>query len=181
MTPSLLKEIAREGDYSKLPSAHVAIYSNLDPSCCPEGKSVITTMDLADPELFERSLDPGRKRGKAYETLKKRITSQLLKKAARALDMPDLERHVEVLEVATPITLERYTGNRGGSFVGWKWTPELAEQGHFSQQSPVENLFLCGHWVSPGGGVNFVMTGGINAAEIADAYLRSQLQEAGRS
>jgi phytoene dehydrogenase-like protein len=172
MTPSLLKEIAREGDYSKLPSAHVAIYSNLDPSCCPAGKSVITTMDLADPELFERSLDPGRKRGKAYKALKQRITSQLLKKAARALDIPDLERHVEVLELATPITLERYTGNRGGSFVGWKWTPELAVQGHFPQQSPIQNLFLCGHWVSPGGGVNFVMTGGINAAEIADAYLR---------
>jgi phytoene dehydrogenase-like protein len=172
MTPALLKEIAREGDYSKLPNAHVAIYSNLDPSCCPEGKSVITTMDLADPELFESSLDPGRKRGRAYEALKKRITSQLLQKAARALDMPNLERHVEVLEVATPVTLERYTGNRGGSFVGWKWTPELAVQGHFSQQSPVENLFLCGHWVSPGGGVNFVMTGGINAAKLADAYLR---------
>ncbi|MBW1683746.1 MAG: NAD(P)/FAD-dependent oxidoreductase [Deltaproteobacteria bacterium] len=172
MTPALLKEIAREGDYSKLPNAHVAIYSNLDPSCCPEGKSVITTMDLADPELFESSLDPGRKRGRAYEALKKRITSQLLQKAARALDMPNLERYVEVLEVATPVTLERYTGNRGGSFVGWKWTPELAVQGHFSQQSPVENLFLCGHWVSPGGGVNFVMTGGINAAELADAYLR---------
>ena len=174
MTPSLLAEIAREGDYSKLPSAHVAVYSNLDPSCCPEGKSVITTMDMADPELFERSLDPGRKRGKAYKELKQRITSQLLKKAARALGIPDLESHVEVLEVATPITLERYTGNRGGSFVGWKWTAKQAAEDHFAQQSPVDNLFLCGHWVSPGGGVNFAMTGGTNAGEFADAYLRSR-------
>jgi prolycopene isomerase len=173
-TPSLIAEIAREGDYSKLPGAHVAIFSNVDPSCCPPGKSLIITMDLADPDLFERSLDPGRKRGKAYKELKQRLTSQLVNNAARALDMPDLEKHIEVLEVATPITLERYTGNRGGSFVGWKWSAKQAAEGHFPQQSPIENLFLCGHWVSPGGGVNFVMTSGVNAAESVDAFLRSQ-------
>jgi phytoene dehydrogenase-like protein len=171
LTPELLEEISREGDFSKAPSAHVAIYSNLDPSCCPPGKSLITTMDMTDPEIFERSLDPGRKRGKAYKELKQRITAQLLEKAARALGIPDLESHVEVLEVATPITLERYTGNRGGSFVGWKWSAEQAADGHFSQESPIGNLFLCGHWVSPGGGVNFVMASGVNAGEIADEYL----------
>jgi len=171
MTPALLEEITREGDYSKVPSAHVAIYSNVDPSCCPPGKSLITTMDLADPELFERSLDPGRKRGKAYKELKERITSQLLAKAARALGIPDLEDHVEVLEVATPITLERNTGNRGGSFVGWKWDAEQAADDHLPQESPIGNLFLCGHWVAPGGGVNFVMAGGVDAGEIADEYL----------
>jgi phytoene dehydrogenase-like protein len=128
-------------------------------------------MDMTDPEIFERSLDPGRKRGKAYKELKQRITAQLLEKAARALGIPDLESHVEVLEVATPITLERYTGNRGGSFVGWKWSAEQAADGHFPQESPIGNLFLCGHWVSPGGGVNFVMSSGVNAGEIADEYL----------
>ncbi len=101
------------------------------------------------------------------------ITSQLLAKAARALGIPDLERHIEVLEVATPITLERFTGNRGGSFVGWKWSAEQAADDHFPQESPVENLFLCGHWVAPGGGVSNVMVGGNKAAESADAYLRS--------
>jgi prolycopene isomerase len=58
--------------------------------------------------------------------------------------------------------------------VGWKWTAKQASDGHFPQQSPIENLFLCGHWVSPGGGVNFVMTSGINAAEFVHAYLQDQ-------
>jgi phytoene dehydrogenase-like protein len=43
---------------------------------------------------------------------------------------------------------------------------------HFPQESPVENLFLCGQWVAPGGGVSNVMVGGNKAAEIADGYLR---------
>jgi prolycopene isomerase len=170
---TLFDEFARTGDYSKLPAANVTIYSNVDPTCCPEGKSVVTTMVLAEPELYERSLDPGRKRGKAYKELKKKLTSQLLDKMKRALGIPDLERHIEVLELSTPITLERYTANRGGAYVGWKYSPGQVKA-HFPQQSPVENLFLCGHWVAPGGGVSNVMVGGINAAEMADGYLQSQ-------
>jgi phytoene dehydrogenase-like protein len=88
----------------------------------------------------------------------------------RALGIDDLERHIEVLELATPITLERYTANRAGAYVGWKYSPDQA-QDYFPQQSPVENLFLCGHWVAPGGGVSNVMVGGNNAAEIADQHL----------
>jgi prolycopene isomerase len=171
-SPSAFGEAARDGDYSKLPSASATIYSNIDPSCCPEGKSVVATMVLAKPDLFEGALDPGRKRGKRYKELKARLTSQLLEKMARALDIVDLERHVEVLELATPITLERYTSNRGGAYVGWKYSTNQA-QDHFPQKSPVENLFLCGHWVAPGGGVSNVMRGGNIAAEIADGYLRS--------
>ena len=171
-TPSPFGEIAREGDFSKLPSAMATIYSNIDPSCCPEGKSVVATMVLAEPERFERALGPGRQRGRAYKELKKDLTAQLLEKMARALGIPDLEGHVEVLELSTPITIERYTENRGGSYVGWKYSSDQANA-HFSQKSPVANLFLCGHWVAPGGGVSNVMTGGNNATEIADAYLRS--------
>jgi phytoene dehydrogenase-like protein len=170
---TLFDDMARTGDYSRLPAAHVTIYSNVDPSCCPEGKSIVTTMVLAEPELFERALDPGRKRGKAYKELKKELAAQLLEKMKRALEFPDLERHIEALELSTPITLERYTANRGGAYVGWKYSPDQVEA-HFPQQSPVENLFLCGHWVAPGGGVSNVMVGGINAAEMADEYLQSQ-------
>ena len=169
---TLFEEVGRSGDYSRLPFATATIYSNIDPSCCPEGKSVVTTMVLAEPERFESALDPGRKRGKAYKELKKHVTSQLLEKIVRALEIADLERHIEVLELATPVTLERYTANRGGAYVGWKYSPDQA-QDHFPQESPVENLILCGHWVAPGGGVSNVMVGGNKAAEIADAYLRS--------
>jgi prolycopene isomerase len=171
---SPFEEIARNGDYSKLPSAMATIYSNIDPSCCPEGKSVVATMVLAEPERFARALGPGRQRGRAYKQLKERLTVQLLEKMERALGIPDLASHVEVLELATPITIQRYTENRGGAYVGWKYSSEQA-QDHFPQESPISNLFLCGHWVAPGGGVSNVMSGGIRAAELADGYLqRSQ-------
>jgi prolycopene isomerase len=168
---SLFGEVAREGDYSKLPSAMATIYSNIDPSCCPEGKSVVATMVLAEPERFERALGPGRQRGREYKQLKERLTAQLLEKMERALGIPDLAAHAEVLELATPVTIQRFTENRGGAYVGWKYSSEQA-QDHFLQESPVPNLFLCGHWVAPGGGVSNAMSGGIRAAELADGYLK---------
>ena len=171
--PSPFKRVARTCEFSKLPSAMATIYSNIDPSCCPPGKSVVATMCLAEPELFERSLGSGRQRGRAYKELKQRITAELLAKMERALGIPDLESHAEVLELATPITIERFTENRGGAYVGWKYSSDQA-RGHFPQQSPIENLLLCGHWVSPGGGVSNVMSGGLAVAELADAYLNGE-------
>jgi phytoene dehydrogenase-like protein len=120
------------------------IYSNIDPSCCPPGKSVVATMGLAEPGLFEKVLGPGWQRGRAYSQLKERITDQLLIKMARALDIPDLARHVAVPELATPITIRRFAENRDGAYMGWRYSPEEAQE-HFPQRSPVPNLFLCGY------------------------------------
>jgi phytoene dehydrogenase-like protein len=171
MTSSLINEISRTGDYSRLPTASVTAYSNVDPDCCPQGKSVISTICFADPDIFERAIEGGRRRGKTYRALKKRIADQLLEKMAKALDIPDLERHVEVVELATPLTMTHYTLHRNGSFVGWRYTPDQGGMSGIPQQSPVENLLLCGQWVLPGGGVSPVMMGGNNVAEMADAYL----------
>ena len=171
MTSSLINEISRTGDYSRLPTASVTVYSNVDPGCCPEGKSVISTICFADPAIFEAALEGGQRRGRAYKALKQRITAQLLEKMGKALGMPDLEEHVEVVELATPLTMVHYTLHRNGSFVGWRYTPDQGGMTGIPQQSPVANLFLCGHWVLPGGGVCPVMMGGNNAAELAAEYL----------
>jgi prolycopene isomerase len=88
----------------------------------------------------------------------------------RALGVGALQPHIEVLELSTPVTIERFTENRGGAYVGWRYSADQA-RALIPQQSPVENLFLCGHWVAPGGGVSNVMSGGLNAAELAEAVL----------
>jgi prolycopene isomerase len=170
--PPSFEEVARDGGYSKQSEASATIYSNIDPSCCPEGKSVVATMALASPEIFEEALGKGRHRGRAYKALKDRLLPQLLEKMERALGVGDLRPHIEVLELATPVTIERFTENRGGAYVGWRYSADQAGD-LIPQQSPVPNLFLCGHWVSPGGGVSNVMTGGLNAANLAEAYLQS--------
>jgi prolycopene isomerase len=165
------EELARDGRYNRQSEAMATIYSNIDPTCCPEGKSVVATMVLAAPERYEGALGDGRRRGRSYKALKEELMPQLLEKMERALGVGDLGPQIEVLELATPVTIERFTENRGGAYVGWRYSAEQAGA-LIPQRSPVENLFLCGHWVSPGGGVSNVMRGGLNAAELAESSLQ---------
>ncbi|MCP5055211.1 MAG: hypothetical protein GY937_00630 [bacterium] len=158
------------GDYSKQTSAIATIYSNTDPSCCPEGKSVVATMVLATPDKFDEAPGEGRHRGRAYKAMKEKLMPQLLSKMGRALGIDDIESHAEVLELSTPVTIERFTENRGGAYVGWRYSADQAGA-PIPQQSSIENLLLCGHWVAPGGGVSIVIAGGLNAAIFAEAYL----------
>lgn len=175
-TPKLIDYISRTADYANIPFTGVTVYSNIDPTCCPSGKSAVLSIYIASEEAFEHSLGPDGEHGEAYNDLKDRIREQFIGHISRALDIPDLAEHVEVVEVATPITFKRYTGHREGSFMGWKLSPD---QGAFSsrpEQSPVAGLFLCGQWVGFGG-VSNVMTTGLQAGKMAHRYLQRRENE----
>jgi phytoene dehydrogenase-like protein len=61
-----------------------------------------------------------------------------------------------MVDVATPLTFERFTGNWQGTFEGWMITPENAGvvMKPMSQNLPgLQNMYLCGQWVEPGGGL----------------------------
>jgi phytoene dehydrogenase-like protein len=61
-----------------------------------------------------------------------------------------------MVDVATPLTFERYTGNWQGSFEGWLLTPQNSTtvMRRMPQTLPsLQNFYMCGHWVEPGGGL----------------------------
>ncbi len=71
--------------------------------------------------------------------------------------LPGFEKDVEVVDVATPLTTERYTGNWQGSFEGWRLTTENMSK-VFSGGLPhtlqgLKNFYMIGQWVEPGGGL----------------------------
>jgi phytoene dehydrogenase-like protein len=76
---------------------------------------------------------------------------------------PGISSLVEVIDVATPLTFERYTGNWKGSFEGWLITPENSTvvMKPMPQSLPyLKNFYMCGQWVEPGGGLpTSVMSG----------------------
>ena len=61
-------------------------------------------------------------------------------------------------DVATPITWERYTGNWRGAYEGWMFG---AYEGNMKKTLPgLDNFFMAGQWVNPGGGMpTAVMSG----------------------
>lgn len=103
---------------------------------------------------------PDLARTDAYEQLKQDFAQQLITRAERY--MPGLRQHIMSLDIATPLSLHRYTLNDLGAPVGWSYTSTQRWQ----QRVPfVKGLYLAGHWVGPSGIYN-VAQSGKNAAEL---------------
>lgn len=123
---------------------------NQDPTLAPEGKTVLTVMfDSSYAYWQELAKDPAE-----YEEKKGQIARQVV--AGLAQRFEGIEAQVEMVDVATPLTFERYTGNWQGSFEGWLITPQNARYvlSPMSQTLPgLSSFYLCGQWFEPGGGL----------------------------
>jgi phytoene dehydrogenase-like protein len=130
-----------------------------DPSMAPIGKSVVTTVFFADFEHWERLAARSRS---AYDAEKAEV-------AARVIDLvdhayPGIRESVEVIDVATPMTYVRYTGNWRGSYEGWLPSPEntklLGDRGMPRTMPGLSGFVMAGQWLWPGGGLpSGVLTG----------------------
>jgi len=80
--------------------------------------------------------------------------------------VPDIKNYIEVIEAATPKTLERYTLNTDGAAYGWEVTVDQIGENRLSPQTPVENLYLTGHWTRPGPGICAVVSSGWGVANL---------------
>ena len=83
----------------------------------------------------------------------------------RALDrrFPGLKDEVEMVDVATPATTVRYTGNWRASFEGWMPTPGYLMKGLPRRLPGLDDFYMVGQWVQPGGGLP---TGVMTAREV---------------
>lgn len=122
-----------------------------DPTLSPEGKTVVMAMFSTHYDYWKKlAEDPER-----YDAEKKQAALTVISEIDRYL--PGFEKDVEVVDVATPLTTERYTGNWQGSFEGWRLTTEnmaMMFNGKFPHTLPgLENFYMVGQWVEPGGGL----------------------------
>jgi prolycopene isomerase len=107
--------------------------------------------------------DPGLGRGPAYRAFKQQYADTLIDRVERAL-APGLRAHIEVLDVATPVTYLRYAGNRDGSIMGQLPNRRNMRLGVAGYRTPVANLLVGGQWAEYGGGVPMAVRAGANAA-----------------
>jgi phytoene desaturase len=74
--------------------------------------------------------------------------------------VPDARDAIEIVDVATPDTLASFTRNQGGAIYGWENTPMQTASKRLAHRTPVDGLFLSGHWTEEGSGSFRVMTSG---------------------
>jgi len=133
-----------------------------DPSMAPSGKSVVTASFLfVNYEYWKKLYEEDRERYKAEkQTLANAIIDRLEKR------FPGIKEQIEVVDVATPVTYERYTGNWRGSYMGWGHTTATTIKPMSRTLSGLGSFYMAGQWVFPGGGVPGAITSGRHLIQV---------------
>jgi phytoene dehydrogenase-like protein len=166
LTRSDVKRADQSGGDPHLTLITVNAPSLRDPSLAPPGKGTLTIhcpayLDDAD----QWHTGAGLVRGDAYRLYKESFANILLDRI-EATVAPGLRQHIEVMEIATPVTYWRFTGNTKGSISGAKPTGRNIRAGIAHYQTPVRNLLVGGHCGEYGGGVPIAVKAGTNASLI---------------
>ncbi len=139
--------------------------SKVNPSHAPEGKG---TLCLSYKVPYHLSPDWN-------QTIRDQLSQRLIARASALI--PDLEKRILVKVETTPKTIERWTGNRYGAAYGWAQTPRQSGIYRFQRTTPIPNLFLTGHWTSPGGGISGVVASGeLTAHVVLDKFEHGELK-----
>ena len=127
---------------------------NFDPNLAPEGKTVLTTILPTNYSYWkELAREP-----EQYKAEKERIGIEVIQRLEQRFG--GLGSQVEMADVATPMTFERYTGNWQGSFEGFLPTPTSMTNSIPRTLPGLNNFFMAGQWVQAGGGLpSGLMTG----------------------
>jgi phytoene dehydrogenase-like protein len=118
----------------------IVVPTNEDRSLAPAGRSILSIHYLC----------PGRMIADWSE--KKQEIGAALVRRAEAL-IPGLLDHAELVSVATPYTMWRYTMNEDGAAYGFEQTPQRYALLQDLRKALPPRLHLCGHWTDWGGGV----------------------------
>jgi phytoene dehydrogenase-like protein len=128
----------------------------------PKGKTAVAfILPTRDYRYWSnlRSTDPGLYRGE-----KKRIADEVV--AAMEKRFGNFKSKVEATDVSTPATVIRYTNNWKGSFEGWLYTTKMGFRRIPKTLPGLENFYMAGQWVEPGGGLPTAVMSGRNVAQI---------------
>jgi phytoene dehydrogenase-like protein len=132
-----------------------------DPSMAPPGKSVVTASFLFVSYAYWKKLYEDRER---YKAEKRVLADAVIDRLERRY--PGIKEQIEVVDVATPVTYERYTGNWRGSYMGWGNT--TATMGKLMSRTlpGLDSFHMAGHWVFPGMGVSGAITSGRHLIQV---------------
>jgi phytoene dehydrogenase-like protein len=133
---------------------------NFDASFAPAGKTLLRVVLDSDYEYWKAlGENPD-----GYKAEKERIAGTVI--AVLEERFLGLSNQVEMWDVATPLTLERYTGNWKGSVLGWNCTVDTFFMPMSKTLKGLDNFYMAGQWVEPGGGVPMAAVSGRNVIQL---------------
>jgi len=124
----------------KAGSCYLSFPGLKDPQALRPTAEIIAPLDHG---VFQKwQAKPWRKRGPDYEGLKARITEALLSLVESRI--PGFRAEVDYSELSTPLSVEHFTGHRGGALYGFPATPRRYGLKCLGPKTPVKGLSLVG-------------------------------------
>lgn len=145
-----------ESDYDRC-LMELVDHVQLDPSLAPNGKGTLLIMTFDSYKNWEGIS------GDEYEARKKAAAGKLIKRSEKYL--PGISDHIEIMEVATPKTMLRYTLAPEGAIYGFAHSVNQSGIFRLDQKTRIKRLFLAGAWTRPGAGIHGCFISGRDAAE----------------
>ena len=145
-----------------------------EPSFAPDGKSVVIV-------YFHANYDWWKERHKNYDVYKAekdRLAQDIISRIEE--HFPELSGKISTIDLATPITYERYCGAYKGSWMAFGTTPKGKQLMHSGRMKEISNLYMAGQWLMPPGGLpTAVITGKWAIQRICSINLGSRLRTLG--
>lgn len=126
----------------------------------PLGHSLIHCTYFSDFDFWQKLRDENKA---LYRQKKIEISSFITEFLASRY--PGIEEHIEILEIATPATTKRYTGNLKGSIFGFKAFSKAEDEAmkifkKYQMKLPkLNNFYMTGQWILGGGLPRAVLAG----------------------
>jgi phytoene dehydrogenase-like protein len=126
-----------------------------DPNFAPKGKSVLQTQIETDYFFWKELYENDRNKYNQEKQIVLGTYIHILEEI-----FPGITEDIEITDIATPVTWERYTANWQGSYEGWM--PTISNFGKtLPKKLPgLKHFYMTGQWIFPGGGVPMCMAQG---------------------
>lgn len=147
---------ASESSYRDAEWLYVSIPTMICPALAPPDKQIISVVVYLEKEKYQDIVN--------WKSFKENLIADTIVRIEKYV--PDIKKYIEVIEAATPKTLERYTLNTDGAAYGWEVSVDQIGDNRLPHPTPVDNLYLTGHWTRPGPGICAVVSSGWAVANL---------------
>ncbi len=135
---------------------------NFDPTLAPKGRTVVSVLLTTYNDRYWTQLR--KEKPARYRDEKKRIADEVIAILERRFG--NIRKNIEMTDVSTPATVIRYTNNWKGSLEGWLLDPKAGFSQMKRELTGLNNFYMAGQWVQPGGGVPGALISGRHLAQV---------------
>jgi len=145
--------------------------SNFDETLVPKGKSLLSV------NLYTKNgeywINLRKQNLNEYNKVKNDFASKILLQVETQVG--EISQHIEMTDVATPATIERYTNSWKGSTQGWLPGKKFINSSVCNYYyKNLDNFYYSSHWNTPGGGLPVVVK---NSREVSKIICKRNNQK----